>query len=127
MSRSDLKEIEPEFNYALEIRETNPLEALNILHDLDKRYPDRAPINGVIATTYFTYLKRYDKALPFAQKTVSLSPRSELASLTLFHTLANLGYDEQAMAESRRYTKLAGVSTAYEFLFSEMDDNGFFG
>jgi predicted Zn-dependent protease len=121
-----LTEIEPEFNYALEIRETNPLEALNILHDLDRRYPDRASINGVIATTYFTYLKRYDEALPFAQKTVTLSPRSELASLTLFHTLANLGHDEEAMSESGRYIKLNGVSPDYEFLFSEMDDNGFF-
>ena len=127
MRKPRTSEFESEFNRAMDLREPNPEEALSIFKDLNKRHPNQAVITGMIAAVYFTYLERYDEALPYARATVMLSPRSEMASLTLFHTLSHLGFDSEALDESRRFTRLNGITPEYEFLFSELDDNGHFG
>lgn len=117
---------EAEFNRAMDLRESKPYEALAIFKNLDEKYPNEAVIKGIIASVYFTYLKRFDEALPYARNAVSLSPRSELASLTLFHTLSNLNFEAEALEEARRYVRLKGMTPGYEFLFSELDGNGYF-
>jgi len=52
---------------------------------------------------------------------VSLRPRSELASLPLFHTLRHLGRSSDAFAEMRRFLALRPESHEYELLRAELD------
>lgn len=119
-------EFELDFNKAMDLRESKPCEALAILKNLENKFPKEAVIKGTIASIYFTYLKQFDEALPYAREATLLSPRSELASITLFHTLVNLGLETEAFDEARRFIKRNGVTQEYEFLFNELDDNGVF-
>jgi len=125
MTKEERAKIEPELDLAIKIREKRPYEALKLLMILNENFPDQPIITGMIGSIYLT-LKDWTNALPYLKSTVVLSPRSELASLSLFHTLANLGFDDEAMTEAKRYVRRNGLTPEYEFLFTEMDENEYF-
>jgi predicted Zn-dependent protease len=52
----------------------------------------------------------------------SLRPRSELASLTLFHTLKHLDRVNDAFGEMRRFLALRPESHEYDLLRQELDE-----
>jgi hypothetical protein len=64
-------------------------EALTILHGIEPKYKESSMINGLIATAYYS-AKEYAIGAAFYKITTELNPRSELASLGLFHSLWEL-------------------------------------
>ena len=125
-TEDERKLIEPEFNRALELRENNPQEAIRILTELDRRFPDRSVIVGTLGSIYFS-LKDWANALPVYEKAVLLSPKSELASLGLFHSLWHHERFEDALEESKRFIRINGLTSEYSILLDELDDGGMFG
>ena len=87
---------------------------------MKKRPLHRAAILGVLAHIYFTQ-RDLSKALDCYIETVSLSPKSELASLGLFHTLWDLGRAGEACNEAKRFLSLR-ESEEYFLLIEEMRD-----
>jgi predicted Zn-dependent protease len=53
---------------------------------------------------------------------VALKPRSELASLSMFHTLKHLGRMNDAFSEMRRFLTLRPESHEYDMLRQEMSE-----
>jgi tetratricopeptide (TPR) repeat protein len=54
----------------------------------------------------------------------ALNPRSELASLSLFHSLKHLGRVREAFDEMRRFLTLRPESHEYHLLREEIDEYG---
>jgi hypothetical protein len=125
MTDEEREQIEPEFNRALDLRESNPAEAILILKELDDRFPNKAVVTGMIGGIYHI-LEDWTSALPYYRKTVALSPKSETASIGLFHSLWHHEHFDEAFSEARRFIKLNGVTESYTLLMDELDDNGIF-
>lgn len=123
MTDEDRQKIEPSFNRALDIREKNPLEAIKILKELDEKHPNQPAIIGMIGGIYFG-MNDYAQSLPYYEKVAHLSPKSELASLGLFHCLWRHERIDDAFEEARRFIKLNGYSEEYAFALEELDDSG---
>jgi tetratricopeptide (TPR) repeat protein len=117
-----LQEIERIFKDATELRDSGRLvEAAEKLHSILSMSPQRkAPILGPLAHIYFL-LKDYENARSYFVETLRLSPKSELASLGLFHTLWNMGKPRDAFEEAKRFLALRD-SEEYFLLAEEMRD-----
>jgi len=121
MNAEDRAKIEPEFNRALRLRDGGDwLGAAAIFEQLDVEHPNHPAILGVWGSIYF-HLKDWQRALPLYQRTVSLSPESELASLGLFHSLWNVGKRKEALAEMKRFLSLK-ESEEYRQLIKEIGE-----
>ena len=59
-------------------------------------------LNGLIATAYY-FAKEYAISAAYYKKTTGLNPRSELASLGLFHSLWELKNYRRAYQEMERF------------------------
>ena len=125
MTDEQRAQIEPEFNRALDLRETNPEEAIRILRGLDKRFPNQPTVTGMLGGIYHR-LEDWANALPLYQQTVASSPRSERASLGLFHSLWHHERFDDAFDEARRFIKLNGMTDGYTLLMSELNADGVF-
>lgn len=113
--------IEPDFNRALLLRDSGDLlGAALIFERLDKEYPNQSAILGMWASIYF-HLENWEMALPLYQRTTNLSPKSELASLGLFHSLWNLGKQDEAFSETKRFLSISD-SEEYRQLIKEMGE-----
>src|SRR3712207_2806544 len=107
MNAEERAKIEPEFDRALRLRDGGDLlGAAAIFERLDAEYPNRVAILGMWGSLYFR-LRDWARALPLYRRAVELSPKSELASLGLFHSLWGVGRSEEAFAEMRRYLSVA--------------------
>ena len=112
-------QIEPEFDRALRLRDEGDLiGAIEIFEQLDKEHPNQSVILRMWASIYF-HLEDWKKALPLYQRTALLSPKSELTSLGLFHSLWNVGKQDEAFAEIRRFLSISD-SEEYRQLIKEM-------
>lgn len=121
MDEEERAKIEPEFRRALRLRDGGDLlGAAAIFERLDAAYPNKAAILGMWGSIYF-HLKDWEHALPLYQRTVMLSPESELASLGLFHSLWHLGKRDEAFAEMRRFLSIT-ESAEYSQLLGEMHE-----
>jgi predicted Zn-dependent protease len=98
--------------------------ALTLLVSLAAAYPKSAAVVGYLAGIYFES-KQYALAEKSFRKTSRLSPKSELASLGLFHSLWQLGRRREAFAEMRRLLKLTD-SEEYKTLLRDMAVSGEF-
>jgi tetratricopeptide (TPR) repeat protein len=125
MTDEQRAQIEPEFNRALDLRQNNPNEAIQILEQLDHRFPGQAIITGMLGSIYHS-LGDWVNALRYYRRTVALSPKSELASLGLFHSLRHHERFEEAFDEARRFIKLNGITEDYRLLMQELDEHGTF-
>jgi len=123
MSKRESRELAPyeaEFNQALDLwHGGDPETAVDQLERLAEQYPNQVAIHGVLGGIYHYELDRAAEALPHCQKAVDLAPRSEPASIDLFHALYALGKHREAWAEMRRFVSIAD-SEEYNRLLSDM-------
>ncbi len=114
--------IEKLFEEGIALRDSDRLEeAIEKFKEiLTLNPPRRAPILGPLGHIYWKQ-KSFAKALECYTEAVSLSPKSELGSLGLFHTLWDLGRYKEALAEARRFLSLRD-SEEYFLLIEEMRD-----
>ena len=95
-------------------------EARDSLRRLVLVRPDYAPVHGVLGGVLFE-LDEFDDAAEEFGIATRLSPRSELASLGLFHALNELGRKDAALAEMVRFTSVRD-SAEYDLLRAEMEE-----
>jgi len=127
MNAADKAKIESEFNRASSLwKEGKPAEAIRIFKKLDQKFPNQLAILGMIGAIYFR-TDDYANALVYWEKVVKLSPKSELASRALFHTLFRHERYDDAFSEANRFIKLNGYSKEYALIMEELDENGAFG
>src|ERR1051325_5146375 len=106
MVKGHQSDLEERFNYALRLRESNDLDSsLKVFLDLNEDYPNHSAILGMIADLHWS-LKNYGAAAQWAQKTIDVSPASELASLLLFHSLNAVGDEVGAFTEMKRFLEI---------------------
>lgn len=109
--------IKDRFNNAIKLRDEGRIdEALRILNAINVEYPNQASILGVIGGIYFG-IGDLEAARTLLERVVSMSPRSELASLGLFHSLWELGRHEEALSEMKRFLAFAD-SDEYQRILS---------
>jgi len=114
--------IEERFKTAIELRDSERFDdAIEKFTQILAMAPTRrAPILGVMGHIYYKQ-RAFDKALECYTEAVLLSPRSELGSLGLFHTLWDMGRERDAFAEAKRFLKLQD-SDEYFLMIEEMRD-----
>ncbi len=81
-------------------------EALAILERLAREYRKSAAVAGYLAGVYFGQ-DEFERAAKWFKCATDLAPKSELASLGLFHSLWNVGASTEAVAEMRRFLRVA--------------------
>jgi len=113
---------EKQFNYALSLRDDGDLiGATREFEDILNKAPKHpAAAYGMLGHLYFQ-LGDFDNALNSYLKSTALSPKSELGSLGLFHTLWKLDRKDDALAEAKRFLELR-ASKEYEMLFDEIGE-----
>lgn len=117
---------EEQFNAAVRLRDDAALDdAIAILESLLESAPRpgaRAAVLGVLGGIYLDDVKDYEKAEVYFRQCIAASPRSELASISLFHTLAKLGRLFEAFDEARRLVSLR-PSAEYDLLLKEIHNS----
>ena len=104
--KTKIKIDEAKFNEALKLRDKSEYnKAIRLLKDLLKENPDAPEIYGVLGGIYFN-IDKYNEAFHYMKKTTILSPKSELASLGVFHSLWELGKKKEALEEMDRILEL---------------------
>jgi tetratricopeptide (TPR) repeat protein len=92
---------------AIRLRRAGRIEqAIVLLERLGREYPKSAAVAGYLGGAYFD-LDQPTKAAKYFRRATKLSPRSELASLGLFHSLWSVDAIDAAFAEMRRFLKRA--------------------
>jgi len=87
-------------------------DAIRILRALAKVKPESASVQGLLGDVYWR-LGRFKQAVQSFKRATELAPKSELASLGLFHILWESGKIERAKAEMKRYMAV-GNSREYD-------------
>ena len=114
--------LEEEFEKATDLRDAGDLAAARlIMENLSQRFPSIFAVWLVLGGIQMT-LADYPAAEVSFTMAITLRPRSELASLSMFHTLKHLGRVDDAFVEMRRFLALRPESHEYERLRSELDD-----
>ncbi len=90
-------------------------EALMDAENLSTEYPDVASVFGLAASMYFE-ADQFDKAAEKYKKATEISPKSEAASLGLFHSLWQMDKNDQAFDEMKRYMSIAQSDEYNELL-----------
>jgi predicted Zn-dependent protease len=94
--------LDRQFNAAIQAnRAGRTVYAIRVLKALAAGNPNSAAILGYLAGVYYMQ-ERFEDAEKTFRRTVTLSPKSELASLGLFHSLWQLGRRHESFAEMRR-------------------------
>jgi tetratricopeptide (TPR) repeat protein len=81
-------------------------KAIEAFAQIVAEYPNCAPAHGMLGHILFSALNKAEEAIPCFQSAVRLAPRSELASLGLFHSLWKTGREDEAFEEMKRYQLL---------------------
>jgi len=109
------------FNEALKIRdEGRSREAIGILENIAKHYPNFAPTYGIIGGI-LRELGEMNKAAHYFKKVVELKPMSELGSLGLFHSFWAMGLKKEALDEIKRFQRISH-SEEYDSILKEIDE-----
>ena len=114
--------LDREFRRATTLRDLGRFaEASEIMERLVSEFPDRkGPLIGLF-TVYFN-ADDFVNALRVVREAVRVAPRSELASLGLFHSLIRNGLLDEALAEMARFLALQPDSPEYRLLKEEMGE-----
>ncbi len=103
MNYNELSQLKRWMNAALKLRgKGRRPEAIALLRphlDVLKR---RAPGAGLLATLYFEN-DDFKNAAEWYARAAALAPKSEMASLGLFHSLWKIGKHQKALKEMRRF------------------------
>jgi len=121
ISKADEKRLEQLFAEAIALRDLGNLRdtLAKLAEILSEQTKFDAPVLGLMGNIYWD-LNDFTKALECYRKAVVIKPKSELASLGLFHTLWNLGKRDEAFDEMRRFLSISS-SEEYSRLLSEMN------
>ncbi len=125
-SATDEKEMikekfEEQFNEALRLQsEGKSDEALDLLRELEKTGIYKPAVLGMIGNILYVYKKDVKQAIDYLRETIKLSPKSEMASLGLFHALFDLHRTDEAFNEMRRFMSISD-SEEYRRLLKELN------
>lgn len=109
------------FEKAIRLRDENDLEgALQLFLGLAQDYPQTPAVYGMLGHIY-RKLDRHREAAQSFRKATQLSPESELASLGLFHSLRQLGDEDGALSEMKRFLEHA-KSQEYDLILADLDN-----
>ncbi len=115
-------------NQAIKLKNENKHnQSLDILKSLIGKYPYEPLLYGLIGSNYYLQENYKDSSL-FFNKTISLSPSSEIASLGLYHSLIELCHTDLAFQEMDRFlsnNKPKEYKTTLKELHDRIDDKGF--
>ena len=106
---------EPKFNSlfeeALNLKSEGDYDrAILVLKKTIRLYPDVSILHWLVGALYFCEFHLPKKALRWFRKAVALAPKTELASLGLFHALWALDRCDEALEELKRYQVLVGYT-----------------
>src|SRR5688572_24888725 len=90
------------FELAIELRDNGALkDSVGVLLKILDKYPtyERVDVIYTILGGIYSDLKEFQNALNNFKKAIELNPKSELASLGLYITYAQLNMDEEAISE----------------------------
>lgn len=111
--------MKPDFEEALRLRDAGKMvEAEAILSLLAHQRPEVAAVHGMLGDVLSRQGKTREAAASFRRAT-DLSPGSELASISLFHALYELGDIGAAFEEMRRFRR-RGQSAEYDQLIRDL-------
>jgi tetratricopeptide (TPR) repeat protein len=114
-------EFREKFQQALDLKNSGDLEsAYTLLSDIASKNPNSAPALGVLADVAYSK-GLIQEAAEWFRKVTILSPKSEMASLGLFHSLFDLGDTNGAFDEMKRFMSIQH-SDEYELLLSEITE-----
>lgn len=95
--------------------------AVRALSAIVGEYPKCAPAHGLMGSIYLLKLNKPRKAVDCFEKTIQLSPKSEMASLGLFHSLWKLDRQIEALEEMKRFQQVAH-SKDYDEILAEIQE-----
>jgi tetratricopeptide (TPR) repeat protein len=115
-------DFELNFDRVFELRKSGALEeAYSILLELDRAKLNYGPVLGIMGHVCWE-LERLEEASQLFKRVTVLAPKSELASLGLFHTLFELGKTDDAFEEMKRFISISH-SEEYERLLEDMKNS----
>ena len=115
------EELDAEFQKATALRDMGDLiQAGAILERLSIEHPSVFGVWLVLGGVQMSQ-SNYEAAECSFSMALALRPRSELASLCMFHTLRHLGRVNDAFAEMRRFLILRPESREYALLRQELE------
>ena len=115
-------DLEADFERATSLRDGGDLaQARAILERLASEGPDRFVVWLVLGGVQMDQ-EDYPGAERSFSMVTALRPRSEIASIALFHTLRHLGRTNDAFAEMRRFLALRPESHEYDILRRELEE-----
>jgi predicted Zn-dependent protease len=121
MPQQDFDDISVEFAIAIARRDAGDLPgSREVLKDLAALHPTEFGVWLILGSIQM-FQEDYEAAEESFTIAVGLGPRSERASLALFHTLKHLGRVGEAFEEMRRFLALRPESHEYYLLREEMD------
>ena len=98
-------------------------EGVRLMEALVRRFPEQAPLHWYLGGLYLSEAKQPKKAVSHFQKAVRLAPKSERASLGLFHALWDTNRVDEALAEIKRYQLLTNWKCQdYREIIAELND-----
>jgi predicted Zn-dependent protease len=97
-------------------------QAVQILEPLSQHHSKSAAVFGALGGAYFE-LGNMAKAAEAFRRSVKLNPKSELASLGLFHSLWTQNKASEAFAEMRRFLSIS-ESVEYTTLLRDLAKAG---
>jgi len=119
-NKSQITEMERLFKEAIELRDIGNLEgASKLLLSMMKMYPD-VPAIYLVSGGIYKNLEQLDEAVSCFRKAVQLEPKSELASLGVFHCLWQKEEYDDALHEMRRFLEAGGKSKDYDDIIQEL-------
>lgn len=118
-----LTDFEIEFKRAVELRHRGLTdEAIEIFRKLLETSQHRASVLGMIGGLYLFDKESPTDALPFLEESAKLAPKSEMASVCLFHAFWNLNRTDDAFNEMKRFLALRD-SEEYQRLLAEINES----
>jgi len=98
-------------------------EAAVLLTETVKQFPKSASAHGLLGAIYYSSLRQPKEAIPFLKRAVRLSPKSEMASLGLFHSYWNTDQQVEALEEMKRFQAVSH-SQDYDEILAEIMAKG---
>ncbi len=100
---ADSQKVLEAINRAIALDEDNQTAAaVELLMPLAAEFPEAAIIHGYLAS-YLLSCRRFHESIAHARQAVRLSPKSEKASVVLFHVLNGTGQHAEARDEMKRF------------------------
>jgi predicted Zn-dependent protease len=122
-TRNDKRTSHPDTRYealldeALQLKNCSDFRgAVRVLGILADEYPRRPAAFGLLGAIYLAKLKQPAKAVAYLVKATKLSPKSEMASLGLFHALWKLDRLVDALEELKRFQSISHCQDYVEIL-----------